>query len=105
MGDKITFLAGIELSVVSMCIVFFLLYAISLVLSSFDFLANRMTKQPEEKKETAVEKEVVKETVKQISFADLEKDEDMLVAALVASMEIANECKDKNFRIVNIKEI
>ena len=94
MNINMSFFEGVQLSVISMLIVFLLLYVISLVLSVF--------------KLKSVEKKVIAKTVttpakvvantKGITFEELEKDQDMLVAAIVASMEATGENKNNNFK-------
>ena len=93
MNINMSFFEGVQLSVISMLIVFLLLYVISLVLSVFKLVF----------KEKSVEKKVIAKTVttpakvvantKGITFEELEKDQDMLVAAIVASMEATGENK------------
>ena len=105
MNINMSFFEGVQLSVISMLIVFLLLYVISLVLSVFKLVF----------KEKSVEKKVIAKTVttpakvvtntKGITFEELEKDQDMLVAAIVASMEATGENKNNNFKIVSIKQI
>ena len=105
MNINMSFFEGVQLSVISMLIVFLLLYVISLVLSVFKLVF----------KEKSVEKKVIAKTVttpakvvantKGITFEELEKDQDMLVAAIVASMEATGENKNNNFNIVSIKQI
>ena len=92
MNINMSFFEGVQLSVISMLIVFLLLYVISLVLSVFKLVF----------KEKSVEKKVIAKTV---TFEELEKDQDMLVAAIVASMEATGENKNNNFKIVSIKQI
>ena len=98
MNINMSFFTGVQLSVISMLIVFGLLYVISLVLSAFKLIF----------KEEKIEKKTSSKTIqntKRISFDELEKDPDMLVAAMVASMEAAGENKKNNFKIVSIKQI
>lgn len=105
MNINMSFFEGVQLSVISMLIVFLLLYVISLVLSVFKLVF----------KEKSVEKKVIAKTVttpakvvantKGITFEELEKDQDMLVAAIVALMEATGENKNNNFKIVSIKQI
>lgn len=103
-----SFLAGIELSVVAMLIVFALLYVIALILGTFKTLFKSEQNNTKEKVKKNVKEQVpvtpAVEESKKISFEELEKDNDMLVAAMVASMEMAKETKN-NFRIVRIKQL
>lgn len=105
MNVNMSFFEGVQLSVIAMLIVFLLLYVIALVLSAFKLVF----------KEKPVEKKVAPKTTttpvktvvnpKGITFEELEKDQDMLVAAMVASMEASGENKKNNFKIVSIKQI
>lgn len=105
MNINMSFFEGLQLSIIAMLIVFILLYAISLVLGAFELVF----------KEKKVEKKVVPKSSsnpvkvvnnpKGITFDELEKDQDMLVAAIVASMEASGENKKNNFKIVSIKQI
>lgn len=99
-----SFLAGLELSVVSMLIVFGLLYVISLILNTLKLVAGK-EKPVEKKKPVPAAQPTPVVPKKAISFEELEKDSDMFVAAMVASMEAAESSKDKNFRIVSIKQL
>lgn len=105
MDINMSFFQGLQLSIISMLIVFGLLYTISIVLSAFRlvFKESKEIKEIIEKKVSTPVKEVVNS--KGISFEELEKDQDMLVAAMVASMEAAGENKVNNFKIVKIRQI
>lgn len=105
MDINMSFFQGLQLSIISMLIVFGLLYTISIVLSAFRlvFKESKEIKEIIEKKVSIPVKEVVNS--KGISFEELEKDQDMLVAAMVASMEAAGENKVNNFKIVKIRQI
>ena len=100
---RLDFKTALELSVVSMGIVFLTLYGISLVLGSFEKIFK-------EKKVVQLEKEIEKKVVKteskkSITYKELEEDEEMLVAALVASIEAAKENKNSNFKVTSIRQI
>lgn len=105
MNVNMSFFEGLQLSVISILIVFVLLYLISLVLSTFKLVF----------KEKTIEKKVAPKAVASsaktivntqgITFDELEKNQDMLVAAMVASMEASGENKNNNFKIVSIKQI
>lgn len=100
---QLDFKTALELSVVSMGIVFLTLYGISLVLGSFEKIFK-------EKKVVQLEKEIEKKVAKPlpkttITYKQLEEDEDMLVAALVASIEAAKENKNSNFKVTSIRKI
>lgn len=105
MNVNMSFFEGVQLSVISMLIVFLLLYVISLVLSVFKLV---FKEKPVEKKAAPKTAPTPAKTVvnaKGITFEELEKDQDMLVAAMVASMEATGENKKNNFKIVSIKQI
>lgn len=101
---------GIKLSIMSMLIVFVLLYFISLILESFKILfkenkskeKNISKKIEKQKKEVKVEKII---NDKGITFEEIEKDKDMLIAAMVASIEASGEKKESNYKIVSIKKL
>lgn len=111
MMEKISMMTGIQLSIMSMLIVFALLYIISLILESFKVI---FKEGKEQKKADVVVKpqmktEIKTETVivskKGITFEELENDQDMLMAAMVASMEASGENKESNYKIVSIKQL
>jgi Na+-transporting methylmalonyl-CoA/oxaloacetate decarboxylase gamma subunit len=88
------FTEGLEISLFSIFIVFLLLSIVTLAISLLKHIA------VEEKPKT---KTIEKTITKPISLSDI-KDEDMMVAALVASIDYYNEIK-KDVRVVSIKEI
>lgn len=107
---QLNFSSALELSVVSMLIVFLTLYGISLVLSSFEKIfksTKEEVKKVEKKIEQKLENSVVSKVLpkQDITYEQLEQDEDMLVAAIVASMEAAKEHKNSNFRVTRIRQI
>lgn len=105
MNVNMSFFEGLQLSVISMIIVFALLYVIALVLSAFKLVfKEKVTEKKVVVKQTSTPVKTV-ENPKGITFDELEKDQDMLVAAMVASMEAAGENKKNNFKIVSIKQI
>ena len=88
---------GLLFSVIAIAIVFIVLVIIILsvsVLSKFKF--------KEEVKETAPMP--VATGVKKLTIEDI-KDEDMMVAALIATAEFVEETKEKDARLVSIKQI
>jgi Na+-transporting methylmalonyl-CoA/oxaloacetate decarboxylase gamma subunit len=88
------FTEGLEISLFSIFIVFLLLSIVTLAIS--------LLKHITVKEKTQAKKEE-KTITKPISLSDI-KDEDMMVAALVASIDYYNEMK-KDVRVVSIKEI
>lgn len=89
-----TFSDGLEISLFSILVVFLLLGIVSLSISLLKYLVI------ESKVSTPVIEEEMK---KSISLSDI-KDEDMMVAALVASIDYYNEF-EQSVRIISIKEI
>jgi Na+-transporting methylmalonyl-CoA/oxaloacetate decarboxylase gamma subunit len=88
------FTEGLEISLFSIFIVFLLLSIVTLAISLLKHIT--VKEKPQAKKEE-------KTITKPISLSDI-KDEDMMVAALVASIDYYNEIK-KDVRVVSIKEI
>ncbi|MDP0488300.1 MAG: OadG family protein [Fusobacterium sp. JB020] len=116
MMEKISMMTGVQLSIMSMLIVFVLLYIISLILESFKVVFkkdNEKTKSEtivepqvkQEEKKPEIKEEKVLESKEGITFEQLENDQDMLMAAMVASMEAAGENKESNYKIVSIKQL
>ena len=111
MMEKISMMTGIQLSIMSMLIVFALLYIISLILESFKviFKEGKEQKKADVIVKPQVKNEIKTETVivskKGITFEELESDQDMLMAAMVASMEASGENKESNYKIVSIKQL
>lgn len=88
------FTEGLLISLFSILIVFLLLGVVALSIGLLKYIV------VETKKEISKPHEVIK---KAITISDI-KDEDMMVAALVASIDYYNEIK-KDVRIISIKEI
>ena len=99
-----SFLAGVELSVVAMLIVFGLLYVIALILNSLKLIAGKETPVPK-KKTVSTPKSNVVVPKKTVSYEELEKDSDMMIASLIATMEASESSNGKNFRVVSIKQL
>lgn len=93
--QNIGLLEGLLFSVVAILIVFVVLVLIILcvnLLSKIKF---------KEKAKPAV---AVAQSVKKLTIDDI-KDEDMMVAALIATAEFVEETKEKDARLVSIKQI
>lgn len=88
------FLEGLQISLFSILIVFLLLGIVTIAISLLKHIA-----VPEKPKKITKDKLITKP----LSLADI-KDEDMMVACLVASIDYYNEIK-KDVRIVSVKEI
>ena len=95
---EMTFAEGIQLTVIAMGIVFILLFAISLILEVFKYI-------PQDIPKVVSAKSPVAPVVAGVNWAELEADEDMMVASLVASMEAAGENKDTNYKITRITRL
>ncbi|MCR5422669.1 MAG: OadG family protein [Bacilli bacterium] len=95
--QNISFVEGLLFSLVAILIVFLVLVLIILcvtLLSKFKF--------KEKTKEPAVTPAV--QSTKKLTIDDI-KDEDMMVAALVATAEFVEEVGEKDARLVSIKQI
>lgn len=87
---------GLLYSLVCVLIVFFVLAVICTIVSLMKFI-----KKPEAKTETVVSAPVP--TTKRLTIEDI-TDEDMMVAALIATIDYRNEVKT-DVRLVSIKQI
>ena len=86
---------------VCIAIVFLMLILLCLIVSAFKYLPSKK----EEKKETVAKPQpVVSAPQKAFTMEDI-KDEDMMVAALIATAEFVEETKEKDARLVSIKQI
>lgn len=85
-----------------MGIVFTLLLAISLILELFKHIPQDTPKIVPVRPASSAPAPVVAAGV---DWAELEADEDMMVASLVASMEAAGEDKNTNYRITRITKL
>ncbi len=101
--EQMTFAEGLQLTAIAMGIVFVLLFAISVILELFRHIPHG-EKKPEAKPAAPVSRAPAVESAG-VDWAELEADEDMMVAALVASMEAAGENKDTNYRITRITKL
>lgn len=99
---EMTFAEGLQLTAIAMGIVFILLFAISLILEMFRHIPHKEEKKPAKPAATAPSTPA---TAPGVNWDELEADEDMMVAALVASMEAAGENKDTNYRITRITKL
>lgn len=96
-NEDISLVEGIVFSIIAMIIVFLMLTLLVLCIK----LVSRIPfKDDAEVKKTQPE---VK-TTKKFTIEDI-KDEDMMVAALVATANFVDETKSKDARLVSIKEV
>lgn len=91
----VSFIDGLTITGLCMLIVFAMLIVLALLVSLIQYVNKLQKKAP-------VLKEIVKEN-KPLQIEDI-KDEDMMVAALVASIDYYNETKN-DVRVVSIKQI
>lgn len=101
---QISLISSLEITMISMFIVFAILGILSSILTLFKFI------QPEEKEEstkkvvTTKSSEVDSSERKRFNPEDI-KSEEMRVAMMIASIEAAGENKDANIRVVGIREL
>ena len=100
---QMTFAEGLQLTAIAMTIVFILLFVISLILGLFKYIPQEKQVVVSKKKSAKPAKKVP--AVAGVNWNELEADEDMMVAALVASMEAAGENKDTNYKITKITKL
>ncbi len=96
-NEDISFIEGLVFSIIAIVIVFLMLTLLVIcikLVSRIPFKNDAEVKTP---------KPVVK-TTKKFSIEDI-KDEDMMVAALVATANFVEETKCKDARLVSIKEV
>ena len=98
---EMTFVQGLQLTAIAMGIVFILLFAISLILEMFRHIPQEAAKGAK----PAAPAPSAPAVAPGVDWEQLEADEDMMVAALVASMEAAGENKDTNYRITRITKL
>ncbi len=92
------------LSFISITIVFCILLIIAFMIMSFKYIF----KVEEKKANTAVASQqapVINNTQQIVNLDEIEKDENKLVALLVASIASNENDEDKKYRVTNIKEI
>lgn len=98
-GD-VTFWESLSITAICVLIVFAMLILLALVVAAFQLFAGKKESEPVEEDEVAPTSYVQPSTLK---LEDI-KDEDMMVAALVATIDYHEETK-KDVRIVSIKQI
>ncbi len=99
--SEMTFSQGLELTMMAMLIVFSILIIISLILTLFKYIPSE--KVGEAKK--ASTQVMPKPVDKGVNLVELENDEEMLVAGIVASMEASNGKKESNYKITKITKL
>ncbi len=96
---QISLLTSLEITVISMLVVFAILAVLSFVLSLFKYIPAEEIKSENIKKNT-----LEKVERKRFNPEDI-KDEQMRVAMMVATIEAVGEEKDATVRVVGIKEL
>ncbi len=91
-------LEGLLFSLIAIVIVFVILIVLVLCVN----LLSKIKFKEEVKKPVAVKKAA--NVAKKLTIDDI-KDEDMMVAALIATAEFVEETKEKDARLVSIKQI
>jgi len=96
-----SFIESLLVSLVAIAFVFLILLIIVLCISAMQklFFSNKTKKEPA----APVKKTVAPVAKKEVKNTEI-KDEDMMVAALIATIDYANETK-KDVRLVSIKQI
>lgn len=102
---EMTLIEGLQLTAIAMLIVFSLLFAISGLLSLLKHIPDDSPKK--EKTKTPVKTVNTKKIVTKDApnWAQVEKDEEMLVASLVAAIEVNGENTNKNYKITRITRV
>lgn len=96
---QMTFTQGLQLTAIAMIIVFTLLFIISLILGLFKYIPQEKNIPQKKKSEAAPT------LVSGVNWNELESNEEMMVASLVASMEAAKERKETNYKITRITKL
>lgn len=104
-GDNITIVKALEITIISMSIVFFILSILSYVLSLFKFIPQENQKKDDIEKNTEKQDKIVRSIKKEKFDISKIKDEKMLIAMMVATIEASNEEKNSTVRVIGIREI
>ncbi|MGL4988151.1 MAG: OadG family protein [Cetobacterium sp.] len=91
---------SLEITFISMIVVFTILTILSFVLSLFKYIPSAKIENVEKS-----EQPILKTIEKERFNPDNIKNEEMRVAMMVACIEAAGEDKDANIRVVGIKEL
>lgn len=100
----ISLMTSLEITLISMIVVFAILSLLAFILSLFKYIPGEEEK-PQIKKPVLGKKEEVKKPVKKSFDPSQITSEEMRVAMMIASIEAAGEDKDSTVRVVGIKEI
>ncbi len=100
-GEYLSITEAFLLSIISISIVFSILLIIALIILSFKYIFKE-----KEVESVAIEKQLpVKKIEKVINLNEIEKDENKMVALLVASIASNDSDENKKFKVTSIKEI
>lgn len=103
MKGEITLIQAVNITLISMALVFFILTVISFVLSLFKYIPAEKKAEPAKKPAPAPAAPAAP-AVKSFDPSSI-KDERMLAAMLVATIEAANDMDGANIRVRSIKEL
>ena len=95
-NEDISFIDGLIFSIVAMAIVFLMLTILVFCIKLVSLIKFKDTSKKKQETTPVVSKKLTMEDI---------KDEDMMVAALVATADFVEETKCKDARLVSIKEI
>lgn len=101
---NITFVEALQITGIAMLIVFLLLYIVSLILSLFKVLLPDVDGKKVENQKRINNKQVEKTSNSDWKIKAL-KEEESMIAMLVASIESNSKSDEKNYRVVKIREI
>lgn len=93
--ENITLIDALTITLICMLTVFIVLYLITMIIGLFKFIQIKQVNKDEIKSEIPTEKSLQIEDI---------KDEDMMVAAIVATIDYSNDTK-KDIRLKSIKQI
>ena len=100
--ENMAFSQGLQLTIIAMVIVFILLFIISLIVGLFKYIPGEKSKVVPVKN---ISKPKAPVMVQGVNWKELEADEDMMVAGIVASMEAAKDKKETNYKITRIVKL
>lgn len=99
---QISLITALEITIISMFIVFAILAILSSILSLFKLIPAENSGAVEKKINKAVQPQQVEK--KRFNPEEI-KSEEMRVAMMIASIEAAGDNKDANIKVVGIKEL
>lgn len=104
-GEYITIPEALFITVISITIVFCILLLIAFAIMSFKYIFKEKEIKPYNNKEvsknlneTNIQKQIV-------NLDEIEKDENKLVAIMVATIDANKNEEDKKYKVVNIREL